>query len=71
MKYAPRISSDFAILDVKGGRKALDKAMMHSQGVRYKIIIEAEFDNTWSGDDGVSQEFALNVTKMQWVAEEP
>lgn len=69
-KYVPEISSDFAILDVKKGRKALDKMMRANPGVRFKIIIAAEIDNTWSDDDGISQEFGLSILALHWMADE-
>lgn len=70
MKYVPEISSDFAILDVKKGRKALDQMLLMEPSVRFKLTIEAEVDYVWGGDDGISQEFALKVTSLRWMAEE-
>lgn len=58
------IKSDFAILDVKKGRKRLRK---HFElcGPPIKINLAAEIVGTWGGDDGTSQEFELRIITVQ------
>lgn len=70
LKWAPQVTSDFAILDVKGGRKELSRAILTNPHVRYRLVIEADVEDTWSNDDGISQEFGLKVTAMRWEATE-
>ena len=64
-----RITSDFALLDVKMGRNVLFKAVgfnkRPSERPRIFVTIEAEIVNTWGDDDGVSREFELKVTSVK------
>ena len=65
---APAIKSDFALLDVKGGRKALFKALGftgRSDAAPIPVTITAEIVGAWGTDDGTSQEFELRVTGVQ------
>lgn len=67
----PKLGSDFAILDVKVGRKALAR---HFKGaprcgpcperLRIPVTITGYIDGVWGGDDGVSQEFTVQVEKV-------
>lgn len=59
----PSIYSDFAILDVKKGRKALAK--MVKDGHRFKTKIEMIIDQQNSNDDGVSIEFSGEVIRVE------
>lgn len=67
-----QIKSDFAILDVKFGRKALNKhfADRPKLGVcppkmRVPVTITGYIDGVHSGDDGVSREFSIVVQSVQ------
>lgn len=69
IEWPPEISSDFAILDVKNGRNALDQMLIGQMGKlkpTMRLLIEAEVDYAWGGDDGISQEFALDIKSMRW-----
>lgn len=64
----PRIKSTFAILDVKAGRKQLaehfkDAPRLGPTPRRFLIpvTITGYLEGTWSHDDGVSQEFSIDV----------
>lgn len=61
MKAAPKVGKiTFAIVDVKGGRKALEKLLKdHKQ--RVPITLSGYLTGSWSGDDGTSQEFEMDV----------
>lgn len=70
----PRITADFLFLDVKIGRAALRKLV----GDRFEgpytipITIEGEIvDGRASGDDGVSQEFTVEVRAIVLGAPKP
>lgn len=63
------IDSDFALLDVKKGRKRLAKKMPSGAGVlkadeRIPIVIHGFISHQASNDDGVSIEFAVDVEKV-------
>lgn len=62
MQPAP-FKSDFAILDVKAGRKALAKRIARGEQVRVLIdmVIECQHGN----DDGVSIEFNGHVQSVR------
>lgn len=55
--------SDFALLDVKTGRAALEKRLAKSGKVR--IRVDMTIDYPWGGDDGVSQEFVCTVSSVK------
>lgn len=67
----PNISSDFAILDVKKGRKKLKK---HFDGrphmgvcpeeLRIPVVIRGYIDGVNGRDDGTSQEFTVIVERL-------
>lgn len=57
------IASDFLILDVKSGRKALAKHI--AKGGKIRLTIDVELDTQHSGDDGVSIEFSGTVLDMR------
>jgi hypothetical protein len=66
------IKSDFAILDVKAGRAALNKhfAKRPRLGVcppkmRVPVTITGYIEAVHSNDDGVSREFSMVVTKVK------
>jgi hypothetical protein len=56
---AIKISSDFAILDVKNGRVALAKRI--NRGERVPVTIRGYIDTVHSNDDGTSIEFSLSA----------
>ena len=59
-----KIESGYAILDVKRGRKALEKEIKKKRKV--PVIITGEIDDVYSGyDDGVSLEFTVIVKKVE------
>jgi hypothetical protein len=57
-----KTTSTFAILDVKRGRATLRNLV---KGHKHKIpvTIEGYITGDWSGDDGTSIEFEVQVTK--------
>ncbi len=59
------MKSDFAVLDVTAGRAALRKRLDNGETIRVKV--EANINGAWSRDDGISQEFALDVEKIEEV----
>ena len=65
------ISSDFAILDVKKGRKALvrhfeDRPRMGlcPEALRIPVVSRGYIDGVNGNDDGTSQEFTVTVEKL-------
>lgn len=62
MGKAP-FASDFAILDVKKGRRALLKRI--EAGETIPITIMATIECVHSRDDGVSIEFGLHVDRVE------
>lgn len=66
------ITSDFAILDVKKGRKALAKHFETRprlgkcpKAMRIPVVIHGYIDCVHGNDDGTSQEFAVTVQKLE------
>jgi hypothetical protein len=59
-----KIQSNFGILDVKHGRRQLEKHFMSMKG-NLKVTIEAEIVGQWSHDDGESIEFELDVKSVE------
>lgn len=68
-----KIKSDFALLDVKHGRRQLEKFFnakrVEIEGVlgtvpekKIPITIEGFITDQWGGDDGISIEFEIEVT---------
>ena len=55
-----KTTATFAILDVKHGRKALRKIVKDHKSM-VPITITGFITGDWSGDDGVSIEFAVDV----------
>lgn len=64
-----KISSDFAILDVKRGRERLARHFTDrqpfSKGPRIPVIITGYIDDIHGDDDGTSREFQVTVTYLQ------
>jgi hypothetical protein len=65
------VKSDFALLDVTVGRKKLEKHFQKrvqlgpcAPELRIPIVIHGYLDGIWGGDDGISQEFTMTVTKL-------
>ena len=65
--------SDFAILDVKSGRKKLAKHFAKAPRIgvcppklRVPVTITGYIDGVWGGDDGVSQEFTIAVRSLKF-----
>lgn len=57
-----KITSDFAILDVKKGRNKLLKHI--DNGGVIEVVIRGTIDSCWSNDDGISREFQVDVTDV-------
>lgn len=55
------IKSDFAILDVKGGRTDLEQRFREEPGLRIPVVIYGYIDGIHGNDDGVSREFNVQV----------
>jgi len=62
MQPAP-FKSDFAILDVKTGRKALAKRI--AKGGKVRVLIDMLIEGQSSPDDGVSIEFNGEVQSVK------
>lgn len=65
------IKSEFAIVDVKKGRRALAKHFIDRPRMgtcpphlRIPVTITGYIDGIHSRDDGVSQEFSVDVTQI-------
>ena len=67
----PKITSEFAILDVKQGRKALAKRFPQTPYLRsdldrrIPVVIHGFIASQWGSDDGMSIEFGVDVTKVE------
>ncbi len=62
---APKVGKiTFAIVDVKAGRKALAK-IVEKHNHRIPITLSGYLVSTWSGDDGTSQEFEMDVRRQR------
>ncbi|MBZ9894206.1 hypothetical protein LB545_07595 [Mesorhizobium sp. BR1-1-6] len=59
------ISSDFAILDVKAGREALNRLLNEDGRVVIPVLIHGFITNAWGNDDGVSREFQVEVKRVE------
>lgn len=66
-----KISSDFAILDVKAGRKKLAKHFLDRPQLgpcpvklRVPVTIKGYIDHQHGSDDGTSIEFSVTVTAL-------
>lgn len=55
--------SDFALLDIKTGRAALDKRIKKSGPIRVRVDMTINYSA--SGDDGTSVEFACDVHSVK------
>src|ERR1700693_1093889 len=68
----PKVRIDWAYLDIKTGRARLRKIIgERNDPVRHRIpvTITGFLDEIHSGDDGVSQEFAMTVTGVEVIGE--
>lgn len=59
------LKSDFAVLDVKVGRSKVRRAL--TKGAKVEVVIRGTICGPWGGDDGTSQEFALDVASIRAV----
>jgi hypothetical protein len=59
-----RLSSTYAMLDVKYGRGRLRKALRVSPR-QVPVVIHGFIDGEFGRDDGVSQEFTVHVNKVE------
>lgn len=67
----PKITSDFALLDVKKGRKALAKMMPPGSNSlpkdkRIPVLIEGWISHRHGDDDGTSIEFGVDVKRVSF-----
>lgn len=67
-----QIQSTFALLDVKRGRKALEKHFRNRprmgqcpEDMRVPVTITGYLDGIWGDEDGVSREFTVTVQKVE------
>lgn len=66
-----RIKSRFAILDVLVGRSTLNKRIpkgSNDMTEPVRVIIHGSITGRWGGFDGTSQEFNVEVDKVEVVA---
>lgn len=56
-----KITSDFAILDVKNGRKKLSKEV---ETEAIPVTIKGYITKVWGADDGESQEFQVDIKSI-------
>jgi hypothetical protein len=63
-KLPTKITSEFALLDVKVGRRALSK-YLRPQSMRVPVTIRGFLEYSWSDDDGESIEFAVDVASVK------
>lgn len=63
-----KISSDFAILDVKNGRQDLKDAIDNGQS--FPVTLKGRITAIWGGDDGISREFQIDVDSIEIGADE-
>ena len=62
-KLPTKITSNFALLDVKVGRKGLADYLSPGT-MRVPVTLRGFIDYQWSDDDGESIEFAVDVTAL-------
>lgn len=65
-----RLKSDFALLDVKHGRRQLDKMIDkvgkgHDLPAPVPVVIHGFITGRHGQDDGISQEFNVEVSKVE------
>lgn len=60
-----RISSNHAILDVKHGRRKLDRFISADDKARVPVVIHGYINGIWGHDDGVSISFCVDVTSIK------
>ena len=66
---AMKLSSDFALLDVKHGRRQLEKLCRGQKHHRLPepidVVITGQLVGQWGNDDGTSIEFEVKVDKVE------
>jgi hypothetical protein len=62
-----RLKSDFALLDVTHGRRSLDKLCVNNHDLAEKIpvVIHGFITGRHGSCDGISQEFTIQVSKVE------
>lgn len=65
-----KLHSDFALLDVKHGRRQLDKLIDkggngHDLAERIPVVIRGWITGRHGSDDGTSQEFSVEVSDVE------
>ena len=65
-----KLQSKFALLDVQRGRKTLDKKMPRGSHYlpddqRIPVVIRGFISHRHGSDDGISQEFGVDVTSVE------
>ncbi|RWB08799.1 MAG: hypothetical protein EOQ39_18700 [Mesorhizobium sp.] len=59
-----KISSGFAILDVKSGRDELNAHFSTGSKEKIPVTITGFITDVWSDDDGISREFQIDVSEI-------
>lgn len=63
---ASRVTSDFALVSIRKGRKLLDKRLgTEATGPRIPITLTGYLNYAWGRDDGTDQEFVMTVTSIE------
>ena len=66
-----KLQSDFALLDVRRGRRQLDKLCDKAGGndlpKRIPVVIHGWITHRHGSDDGVSQEYGVEVDRVEVV----
>lgn len=63
-----RLSSGLGMLDITHGRRGLYKRFFGKpEAEPVEVIVHGKIVNIWGNDDGISQEFELNVDKVEVV----
>ncbi len=62
-----KLQSKFALLDVKRGRVGLRKKLVKAgaEGALIPVVIYGRIVRCWGADDGVSQEFEVEVDSVE------
>lgn len=61
-----RLTSTHALVAIKIGRRALDKALPPDMSMRLPVTLNGYLNYAWGRDDGTDQEFQMDVTDFDW-----
>ncbi len=65
-----KLHAEFAIIDIKGGRKALRDHLV-ALGDPVRVVLRGTINCPWGHDDGISQEFSIKVDEFYQVERVP